>query len=185
MIPNPPPPSSGFPYPLPRFPGESPDQSPLARSPFFNRRTGVLALVVCLFILLGGAVVYFDVIPIVTQGDAQTAVVRQFCADEVALDYTTAYRLLAPGYVRSASLGSNQFVQTLQQRDQRFSPVRACAIAGRDYAGTFASTAFFEVGFVFRVAVTLDGGSHTGNVTVVNDGGWKIRYLDAQLHLDG
>ena len=40
-------------------------------------------------------------------------------------------------------------------------------------------------GGVFHVAVTLHDGRHTGTITLVNDHGWKVRYLDSQLHLDG
>jgi hypothetical protein len=173
--------SAGFSYPPP----QSPDQSPIEQSPFYRGRTGVLALVVCLLLLLGAVIVYFDVVPIVSQGDAQAAAVRQFCGDQVHQDYTAAYSLLASDYTKPINLDPSQFAQTLQQRDQRYGPVRACAIIGRDYVRTFASTAFGEIGFVFQITVTLDEGSHAGNITVMNDHGWKIRYLDAQLHLDG
>ena len=78
-------------------------------------------------------------------------------------------------------MSESQFVQALQQRDQRYGPVQACVITGRDYVGTLLS---FGSG-VFQVKVTLSDGIHAGAVTVVNDGGWKIDRMDAQLHLDG
>lgn len=180
-IPRPP---TYSPYPPSQSPHDRPEQLPIERSPLFRGGGGVLALAAVVVLLLAAAIVYFDVVPIVTQGDAQASAARQFCADEVHQDYPAAYGLLASGYTRFYQVGQDQFVQALQQRDQRLGPLRACTITGRDYMRTFASTVFGQIGFVFQVTVTLNDGSHAGTITVVSDHGWKVRYLDAQLHLD-
>jgi hypothetical protein len=177
-----PPPSSGFTFPPAQR--DAPDQSPADRS--LRARSGrgwggVVALVILALLLLIAAAVYFDAVPMLTQGDAQTAAARQFCADEVRQDYAAAYSLLSSDYIHLYSLDQGQFVQALQQRDQQRGPVHACSIAGRDYVRTFETIG----GAVFQVTVTLGDGSHTGTITVTNDHGWKVERMDAQLHLDG
>jgi hypothetical protein len=172
------------PYPPSQSEHDRPEQLTIERSPLARGGAGVLALAALLLLLLVGAIAYFDIVPILRDGSAQVAAVRQFCADEVRQDYAAAYELLASSYTLSTSLPKEQFVRALAERDQEYGQVRACAITGRDYVGTFASTAFGEVQIIFQVMVTLDDGSHSGNVAAVSDHGWKVRYLDSQLHLD-
>jgi hypothetical protein len=72
----------------------------------------------------------------------------------------------------------------MTQRDQVDGPVRSCVVTGRDYLATFASALFLERGFVFQVRVTRSAGTQTGALTLVDDHGWKVRYLDDNLRLD-
>jgi hypothetical protein len=99
----------------------------------------------------------------------------------VQQDYAAAYTLLSSGYFEGYGASEDEWAPVLQQRDQTYGPVRACTITCRDFVGTLLS---FGAG-VFQVKVTLGDGIHTGTVTVVNNNGWKIDHLDAQLHLDG
>jgi hypothetical protein len=106
----------------------------------------------------------------------------QFCADEVQQDNADAYALLSTTHSGlHGDVSVSQFVQTLQQRDQRYGPVQACVVTGQDYVGTLLS---FGSG-ALQVKVTLGDGVHVGADTVVNDGGWKIESIGAQLYLDG
>jgi hypothetical protein len=60
--------------------GSNPDQSPIERSSFYRGRGGALGiyvfLVVVFLVVLAAALIYFDVPPLLTQGDAQMATVR-------------------------------------------------------------------------------------------------------------
>jgi hypothetical protein len=181
MMFNPNPPSRLDPF-LPRQ-ADDPDQSPIARSLFANRKAGIGAFLVVGIIVLLAVMAFRDAGPLFTQGDAETSVVRQLCADEISQSYAPVYEMLSSWY-RQNVLQENQaaFVETLQQRDQRYGPVQKCSVASRDIPGTVFSFG----GAVLQVSVTLgDGMTHTGPLTLVNNGGWKIDQFDLALHLDG
>ncbi|HEV2235990.1 MAG TPA: hypothetical protein VGR57_04935 [Ktedonobacterales bacterium] len=171
-------------FPPPQFPREAPNDSPVQRTRFGSGR-GVLTLVVALLLVAIAVVFYFDVVPMVRHGDAQEAVVRQLCADEAQHDYTNAFALFAQHYIDQNQATVSQFTDAMQLRDQTDGSVLRCLVTGRDYPRSFASTLFLEPGTVFTVSVTRTSGTRSGEVTVVNDGGWKVRYLDAGLRLDG
>lgn len=176
---NPGPPSHST-YPPPQSMHERPEQMPIERSPLFHSGGSAFWLALLAVVVLAGISAALDAVPTLTQGAAQTAAVRQFCADEVSRNYTAAYTLLAPDYIATYNLTSAQFVSALQQRDQREGAVQYCVITGRDNVGTFFSFG----GGAFHVVVALNDGRHTGTITLVNDRGWKVRYLDTPLHLD-
>src|SRR5689334_3591854 len=94
-------PPSYSPYPPSQSEHDRPEQLPIERSPLYRGGGGVLAVAALLLLLLVGAIAYFDVVPILRDGDAQAAAVRQFCADEVQQDYVAAFGLLASGYTLS------------------------------------------------------------------------------------
>jgi hypothetical protein len=169
--------------PFPPRQADNPDQSPIARSPFARRQEGITALAVVGIIVLLCVMALRDTGPLFTEGDAETTAVRQLCADEANQNYAAVYELISTGY-RQGYLQENQdgFVEALQQRDQRYGPVTSCTIAGRDIPGTLFSFG----GAVYQVSVTLGNGTtHTGLITLVNSGGWKIDQFDLALHLDG
>jgi len=169
--------------PFPPHQAVNPDQSPIERSPFAQRQAGISAFFVLSIIVLLGLMAYRDAGPLFTEGDAERSVVRQLCADEISQNYAAVYDMLSTGY-RQSFLQENQagFVEALQHRDQQYGPVQQCSIAGRDIPGTLFSFG----GAVFQVSVTLgDGTTHTGPVSLVNNGGWKIDQTDLALHLDG
>jgi hypothetical protein len=170
-------------YPPPQFPREAPNDSPVQQTRFGGGR-GVLAVVVALLLVAVGVVFYFDVVPMLKHGDAQEAVVRQLCAYEAQRDYTDAFGLFAQHYIDQNQATVSTFTDAMLLRDQMNGAVRSCTVTGRDYPRSFASTLFLEPGTVFTVSVARAGGSRSGEVTVVDDGGWKIRYVDANLHLD-
>jgi hypothetical protein len=169
-------------YPPPQFPREAPNDSPAQRTRFGGGR-GVAALLLVL-VLVAVGVIAVSAVTMVTRGDAQMATVRQFCASQGRQDYAAAYNQLAPAYVQAHELDPARYTDRMTQRDQTDGPVRSCVITGRDYPQTFASALFLERGFVFQIKVTRGGGSQAGTITMVDDHGWKVRYLDNNLHLD-
>jgi hypothetical protein len=181
--------------PFPPHQAVDPNQSPIARSPFAQRRGGIAAVFVLGIIVLLGAMALRDAGPLFTEGNAETAAVHQLCADEVNQNYAAVYELITIRYSQGV-LEENQaaFVAALRQRDLQYGPVTSCTIASRDIPGTL----FAFGGAVYEVSVTLGDGTthtglvtfgnvttHTGPVTLVNSGGWKFDQFDLALHLDG
>jgi hypothetical protein len=149
-----PPPSRADPFP----PHQSVnlDQSPITRSPFAQRQAGIAAFFVLGIIVLLGVMAYRDAGPLFTQADAETAVVRQLCADEVSQNYAAVYEMLSTGYRQSFGNQAGS-LDALQQRDQQYGPVQQCSIASRDIAGTLFSFG----GAVFQVSSRSEAARHT------------------------
>jgi hypothetical protein len=176
--------------PPPQFAPEAPDDSPIQQY-WFGGGRGVLSLLVAIVVLVVGIVALADVGPLTSQGDAQYASVRQFCASQVRQDYAAAFGQFASAYLAVGQLDPAQYqldlaqyTETMTRRDQTDGPVRSCVVTGRDYLATFASALFLERGFVFQVRVTRAAGARSGALTLVDDHGWKVRYLDDTLRLD-
>jgi hypothetical protein len=170
-------------YPQPQFSREAPNDSPGQQRFLGGRGRGVAALLIVV-VLAGVGMSLVTAVTMATQGDAQTVAVRQFCASQMHGDYTAAYGQLAHAYVQAHELDPATYADQMYRRDQTGGTVRSCVVTGRDYPQTFASALFLERGFVFQVSVTRGGGSQEGAITVVDDHGWKVRYLDDSLHLD-
>jgi hypothetical protein len=176
--------------PPPQFAPEAPDDSPIQQY-WFGGGRGVLSLLVAVLVLAVAIVAFTDVGPLTSQGDAQYAAVRQFCASQARQDYTAVFGQFASAYLAVGQLDpaqyqldQEQYTKTMTLRDQTDGPVRSCVVTGRDYPATFASALFLERGFVFQVRATRTAGTRSGALTLVDDHGWKVRYLDDTLRLD-
>ncbi len=107
---------------------------------------------------------------------APLAAVSQFCQDEQAQDYSSAYQLLSSSVRQRYT--PDQFVSYSQNRDTAYGQVTNCRVISGTQTDVTATSA------TFSLSVTLGGGENVGPVTVVKDGGqWYIDSADPPLQL--